>query len=101
MFEVRVADNFHYRDEDEIYTHGRFETWPDAVAAASRPLDIPITSTPSASKNSRSRMSLDIGSSPLASSASSVCACSSRDSTARSSACSAETCGGKLTVTNC
>ncbi len=39
MFEVRVADNFHYMDEDEIYTHGRFETWPDAVAAAQRIVD--------------------------------------------------------------
>ena len=34
MFVVRVADNFHYMDEDDIITHGSFETWTEAVAAA-------------------------------------------------------------------
>ncbi len=39
MFVVRVADNFHYMDEDETYTHGQFETWPEAVAAAKEIVD--------------------------------------------------------------
>lgn len=34
MFTVRVADNFHYMDESETYTHGEFPTWVDAVEAA-------------------------------------------------------------------
>jgi hypothetical protein len=34
MFEVHVADNFHYMDESETHTHGQFATWPEAVAAA-------------------------------------------------------------------
>ena len=34
MFTVRVADNFHYMDEDEVYTLGEFATWDEAVAAA-------------------------------------------------------------------
>ena len=39
MFKVRVADNFHYIDPDEVYTHGDFSTWEDAVAAAKRIVD--------------------------------------------------------------
>jgi hypothetical protein len=34
MFTVRVADNFHYMDESETYTHGDFATYAEAVAAA-------------------------------------------------------------------
>lgn len=34
MFRVRVADNYHYMDKDEIYTHGDFPTWAEAVEAA-------------------------------------------------------------------
>lgn len=34
MFTVQVADNFHYMDQDEVHTHGAFDTWDDAVAAA-------------------------------------------------------------------
>lgn len=40
MFEVRVADNFHYMDEDEVYTHGSFPTWAEAVAAARKIVDV-------------------------------------------------------------
>lgn len=36
MFELRVADNFHYADPDETYTQGRYATYPEAVAAARR-----------------------------------------------------------------
>lgn len=39
MFEVHVADNFHYMDENEVYTHGDFESWADAVAAARKIVD--------------------------------------------------------------
>lgn len=39
MFEVRVADNFHYMDQDEVYTHGNFGSWPDAVAASRKIVD--------------------------------------------------------------
>lgn len=39
MFEVRVADNFHYMDEDEVYTHGSFPTWAEAVTAARKIVD--------------------------------------------------------------
>lgn len=34
MFTVRVADNFHYLDDSETYTHGEFSTWAEAVEAA-------------------------------------------------------------------
>lgn len=40
MFIVRVADNFHYMDESETYTHGDFPTWDEAVAAARQIVDI-------------------------------------------------------------
>jgi len=36
MFKVRVADNFRYMDEDEVYTHGEFATWAEALAASQR-----------------------------------------------------------------
>ncbi len=39
MFVVRVADNFHYMDESEIYTHGEFTTWDEAVIAAKNIVD--------------------------------------------------------------
>lgn len=39
MYTVRVADNFHYMDEDETYTLGAFPTWAEAVAAARRVVD--------------------------------------------------------------
>jgi len=39
MFVLRVADNFHYMDEDETYTHGEFATWAEAVAAARQIVD--------------------------------------------------------------
>lgn len=39
MFVVRVADNFHYMDEDETYTLGEFPTWAEAVTAARRVVD--------------------------------------------------------------
>ncbi len=39
MFTVQVADNFHYGDKSEIYTHGEFATWEDALAAARRIVD--------------------------------------------------------------
>jgi hypothetical protein len=39
MFSVRVADNFHYMDEDETYTHGEFANWSEAVAAAREIVD--------------------------------------------------------------
>ncbi|MEC8444091.1 MAG: hypothetical protein VXZ05_07780 [Pseudomonadota bacterium] len=34
MFELRVADNYDGVDEDNIYTHGRYKTWDEAVQAA-------------------------------------------------------------------
>lgn len=34
MFTVVVADNFHYMDESEHYTHGQFELLEEAIAAA-------------------------------------------------------------------
>lgn len=34
MYTVRVADNFHYRDEAETYTLGTFATLGEAEAAA-------------------------------------------------------------------
>lgn len=34
MYVVRVADNFHYMDENEHYTHGTFASWAEALAAA-------------------------------------------------------------------
>ena len=39
MFVVRVADNFHYMDDDETFTHGEFATWPEAIAAARQLVD--------------------------------------------------------------
>jgi hypothetical protein len=39
MFVVRVADNFHYMDKSEIYTHGEFATWEEALGAAKRIVD--------------------------------------------------------------
>lgn len=39
MFTVRVADNFHHMDRDEIYTHGAFCTWSEAVTAAEQIVD--------------------------------------------------------------
>jgi len=39
MFEVRVADNFHYMDEGETYKHGEFASWQEAVAAARHIVD--------------------------------------------------------------
>lgn len=39
MFVVRVADNFHYMDEEATYTHGQFASWSEAVAAARRIVD--------------------------------------------------------------
>lgn len=39
MFEVHVADNFHYMDESEVYTHGSFSTWADAVMASQKIVD--------------------------------------------------------------
>ena len=39
MFVVRVADNFHYMDDDESHVHGEFATWPEAVGAARQIVD--------------------------------------------------------------
>lgn len=39
MFTVRVADNFHYRDQSATTTHGDFPTWEAALAAARRIVD--------------------------------------------------------------
>lgn len=39
MFTVRVADNFHYMDEEETYIHSEHATWADAVAEARRLVD--------------------------------------------------------------
>ncbi len=39
MYEVRVADNFHYMDLSEIYTLGSYSSWQDAVAAAKAVVD--------------------------------------------------------------
>jgi hypothetical protein len=39
MFTVRVADNYHYMDPDEIYTHGDFPTWIEALDAARNIVD--------------------------------------------------------------
>jgi len=39
MFVLRVADNFHYMDQDETYTHSEYATWADAVAVARRIVD--------------------------------------------------------------
>jgi len=42
MFVVRVANNFHYMDEEETYTHSEHPTWAEAVAAARRLVDISL-----------------------------------------------------------
>lgn len=42
MFVVRVADNFHYADEEEAYTHSEHETWEAAVATARRLVDLSL-----------------------------------------------------------
>lgn len=34
MFIVRVADNFHYMDEEQTDTHSEHLTWVEAVGAA-------------------------------------------------------------------
>jgi len=34
MFEIRIADNFHYTDSNESFTYGKYETWAEALAAA-------------------------------------------------------------------
>ena len=39
MFTIRVADNFHYMDEDETYTAGEFATWEEALVAARERVD--------------------------------------------------------------
>ena len=39
MYTVRVADNFHYRDESETYTLGTFATLAEAEAAAREVVD--------------------------------------------------------------
>ena len=39
MFTVRVADNFHYMDQDETYEHRTFDTWVEALAAARKIVD--------------------------------------------------------------
>ena len=36
---VHVDDNFHYMDEDERYTHGRFDSYEAAVAACKQIVD--------------------------------------------------------------
>ena len=43
MFTVRVWDNFHYMDEDEVHMHGEFATWPEAVTAARQIVDRCLT----------------------------------------------------------
>lgn len=43
MFTVKVADNFHYMDENETYTHGKFATWAEALAAAQMIVDRCLT----------------------------------------------------------
>lgn len=43
MFVVRVADNFHYMDEDESYRHSEHATWGEAVATARRLVDMSLT----------------------------------------------------------
>ena len=39
MYVVRVTDNFQYMDDEETYTHGEYQTWEEAVAAARRLVD--------------------------------------------------------------
>ena len=39
MFEVFVADNFSYMDEEATYRHGEFASWAQAVAAARQIVD--------------------------------------------------------------
>jgi hypothetical protein len=39
MFTVYVADNFHFMDDDETYTHGVFATWAEALTAARQIVD--------------------------------------------------------------
>ena len=39
MYTVRVADNFHYRDESETYTLGTYGTLAEAEAAAREVVD--------------------------------------------------------------
>lgn len=39
MYTVRVADNFHYRDESETTTLGEFATFAEAEAAARAVVD--------------------------------------------------------------
>lgn len=38
-FLVQVDSNYHYQDAEERYTHGRFETFEEAEAAAKRIVD--------------------------------------------------------------
>ncbi len=42
MFVVRVADNSHYMDEEETYTHSEYSTWAESVAAARRLVDMSL-----------------------------------------------------------
>ena len=42
MFVVRVADNFHYMDEEETCTHSEHSTWAEALAAARRMVDLSL-----------------------------------------------------------
>jgi hypothetical protein len=39
MFEVRVADNFHYMDQSETYSKGQYPTWSEAVSVAREIVD--------------------------------------------------------------
>lgn len=39
MYTVQVDDNYHYMDETERYTLGKYETWEEAVAAAKKLVD--------------------------------------------------------------
>lgn len=39
-YTVKVADNFHYRDESETFTYGSFEIYEDAVKACRAIVDL-------------------------------------------------------------
>ena len=39
MYTVKVADNYHYMDKDEVYTKGTYATWEEALAVATAIVD--------------------------------------------------------------
>ena len=38
-YTVHIDDNYHFGDESERYTHGKYGTWEKAVAAAKKIVD--------------------------------------------------------------